>query len=178
LLLLPSAILAEDAAFARVWNKLNLLETGQAKPGSVIVFTPEDIRAWLQTRIPQMFDGIRDPQIRLGMATLTGSAFIDFVKVRQSEGDSTNPVIAKLIEGERPVKVSVRVESARGQATVHVAQVEISDLAITGSVLDFMIKAIFLPLFPNAHINEPFELKDNIERIEIRPSGIRVIVKQ
>jgi hypothetical protein len=167
-----------DPAFARAWDKLNSIETGRAKPGSTIVFSPIEIDAWLRTRVPQMFDGVRNPRLVLGMNSATGSALVDFVKFRQSEGDSTNPLIAKLIEGERPVKVAVRLESAGGTATVHLTSLEISGVAITGSVLDLMLKVFFLPFFPNAHINEPFELNDNIERIDVRPTGIRMLIKR
>ena len=38
--------------------------------------------------------------------------------MRQAEGVDTNPLIAKLIEGERPLKVSVQLESPpNGRAT-------------------------------------------------------------
>jgi hypothetical protein len=41
-----------------------------------------------------------------------------------------------------------------------------------------MVKTFFLPLYPNAHINETFEIGYNIDRIDIRPSGVRVTIKK
>ena len=35
-----------------------------------------------------------------------------------------------------------------------------------------------MPLYPDAKINEPFDLDYNIDRIELRPEGIRVVVKK
>jgi hypothetical protein len=45
-------------------------------------------------------------------------------------------------------------------------------------VLDFLVKTFFLPLFPSAKIGEPFDLGWNIDRVEIRPDGIRVTAKK
>jgi len=48
----------------------------------------------------------------------------------------------------------------------------------SGPVLDFLIKTFFLPLYPGAHINERFEIGYNIDRIDIRPTGVRVTMKR
>jgi hypothetical protein len=83
-----------------------------------------------------------------------------------------------LIEGERPLKVSIRVESANGRATVFLTHVELSGVTLDGSVLDFLIKHIVQPRYPDIKINEPFDLDFNIDRIEIQPPGVRVMIKR
>jgi hypothetical protein len=172
------ALLAADPLFERAWNKLDAIESGRARPGSVIVFTPAELNAWAQARVPQMVDGIRNPRIELGTNTAAGSVLVDFLKMRQSEGVATNPVLATLIDGERPLKVSVRVDSGGGRCTVHLTRVEISGIAATGPVLDLLISVFFRPLFPDAKIGQPFEMGDNIDRIEVRPAGVRVNIKK
>jgi hypothetical protein len=169
---------AADAAFGRAWNKLERIESGQVRPGSVIVFTPAEMNAWARGRVPQMYEGIRDPSVQLGTGTATGSALIDFLKMRQGEGLATNSLVAKLIEGERPLKVSMRLESGGGRATAHLTRLEISGIAVTGAALDFLMNEFFLQLFPDAKVNQPFELRDNIERIDIRPDGVRVTMRK
>ena len=139
---------AADPVFERAWNKLERIESGQARPGSVIVFTPAEMNAWARGRVPQMYEGIRDPNVQLGAGTATGSAFIDFLKMRQGEGLATNSLVAKLIEGERPLKVSMRLESGGGRATAHLTRLEISGIAVTGAALDFLVNEFFLQLFP------------------------------
>ena len=108
---IAAALPAADPVFESAWNKLDAIESGRARPGSVIVFTPAELNAWAQARVPQMVDGIRNPRIEPGTNTATGSALVDLLKMRQAEGVATNPLLATLIEGERPLKVSVRVES-------------------------------------------------------------------
>jgi len=178
LLAAVTPLFAANPVLDRVDYKLNLIDSGRARRGSVIVFTPNEMNVWARSRVPQMYQGIRDPGIVLGMGTATGSATIDFLKMRQGEGVATNPLIAKLIEGERPLKVSVQLESAAGRATAKLTRLEISGIAVTGAPLDFLVNQFFLKMFPDAKVNQPFDLRDNIDRIELRPDGVRVTIKK
>jgi hypothetical protein len=178
LLILAAALYAANPVLDRVDNKLNLIDSGHARRGSVIVFTPAEMNAWARGRVPQMYKGISDPSVQLGMGTATGSATIDFLKMREGEGVSTNPLIAKLIAGERPLKVSIQMESAHGWATAKLTRLEISGIAVTGAPLDFLVNQFFLKMFPDAKVNQPFELRDNIDSIELRPDGVRVTMKK
>ena len=56
--------------------------------------------------------------------------------------------------------------------------VNLDGVAVTGAPLDFLVNEFFLHLFPDAKVNQPFELHDNIERIELRPDGVRVTIKK
>jgi hypothetical protein len=181
LLLALAAVLplrAADAALERAERKLDHIDSGRARPGSVIVFTPVEMNAWARGRVPQMYQGIRNPAVQLDAGAATGSAFIDFLKMRQGEGLATNSLIAKLIEGERPLKVSIQLESSQGRATVHLSALEISGVAVSGAPLDFLVNEFFLHLFPDAKLNQSFELRDNIDRIELRRDGVRVTIKK
>lgn len=172
------ALFAADPVFERAWNKLDAIDSGRARPGSVIEFTSAEWNAWAQVRVPQLAEGVRNPRIELGTNTATGSALVDFLKIRQSQGIATNPVLAKLMDGERPVKASVRVDSGGGRCTIHLMRVEISGIAATGRVLDLLVSTLFEPLFPEAKIDQPFELGGNVDRIDIRPAGVRVTIKK
>lgn len=178
LLILAAVSYAANPVLDRVDYKLNLIDSGHARRGSVIVFTPAEMNAWARGRVPQMYKGITDPGIQLGTDTATGTATIDLLKMRQAEGVTTNSFIAKLIEGERPLKVSVQLESARGRATAKLTRLEISGVAITGAPLDFLVNQFFLKLFPDAKVNQPFDLRDNIDSIQLRSDGVRVTIKK
>ena len=169
---------AADPAFQRAENKLDRIESGRVRRGSVIVFTPDEMNAWARGRVPQMYQGIRGPSVQLGTGAASGSAFIDFLKMRQGAGLPTNSLIAKLIEGERPLKVAITLESSHGHATAHLTRLEISGDAVTGSALDFLVNEFFLHLFPDAKLNRPFNLQNNIDSIELRPDGVRVTMRK
>ncbi len=49
---------------------------------------------------------------------------------------------------------------------------EISGIAVTGA-LDFLVNQFFLKMFPDAKVNQPLGLRDNIDRIELRPGRRR-----
>ena len=167
-----------DGAAARASAKFDLIDSGRAKRGSVIAFTESELNAWARERVPQHADGVRDARVTLGAGTATVSAQVDFIKLRAAAGHETNAAIAKLLDGERPVRVSARLDSADGRATVYLTRVEIGGVAITGSVLDFLVNTVFRPMFPEAHIDEPFALRGNIERIEIQDGGVRVAIRK
>jgi hypothetical protein len=175
LLILAVSVYAANPVIDRVDYKLNLIDSGHARRGSVIVFTAAELNAWARGRVPQMYPGIRDPNVTLGIGVASGSAMIDLLKMRQGP---TNALVAKLIEGERPLKVSVQLESSGGRATAKLTRLEISGIAVTGAPLDFLVNQFFLKMFPDAKVNQPFDLRDNIDRIELRPDGVRVTMKK
>ena len=178
-LLFLSGLHAADPVYDGARKKLDLIEAGKAPRGSAVNFPVAEINAWARVRVPEIIpEGIRDIHLELGMNTATGTATVNFLKMRQAQGLTTGWFLTKLIEGERPLKVSVRLESSGGRCTVFLTRVELSSVSATKSVLDFLLKSFFLPLYPDAHINEPFDLDYNMERIELRPGLARVVLKR
>jgi hypothetical protein len=170
---------AVDPRAESVTRKLDIIQSGKAKPGAVFVITSSELNAWARMKAPQVVpEGFRQPRLELGNNTANGFALIDFLKIRHGAGVETNWLLAKLIQGEKPVKVSARFQSAKGRATVYLQRVEIGGLAVSGTTLDFLIRTFFIPLYPNAKINEPFELADRIDRIEVTPADVRIYIKK
>ena len=160
-----------------VQRKIDRIQSGRSRPGSVYTFTAAELNAWVRYKVPQVTpEGVRRPVLELGNGTATAHALVDFVKVRRGQGQETNWLIAKLIDGEKPVMAKAKIESANGRATVFLQRVEIGGLAVSGNTLDVLIRTFFLPFYPNAKINEPFELADRLNRIEISPARVRVII--
>jgi len=174
-----SALFAADPLADSAQKKLDSISDRKLKPGAVVVLSPGEINAWIHEKAVKAFpEGIRNEHIELGSGTTDGSALVDLAKIGKAKGQEVNSLIARLIEGERPLKVSIRVESANGRATVFLTHVELSGVALDGSILDFLIKHIVQPRYPDMKINEPFDLDFNIDRIEIQPAGVRVVIKR
>jgi hypothetical protein len=170
---------AVDPAAANVTRKLEIIQSGKAKPGSVFVFTSAELNAWVRVKAPMVVpEGLREPRLELGNGTATGYAVVDFLKLRYASGVETNWLISKLIQGEKRVMATASIQSANGRATVHLVRVEIGGLAVSGATLDFLIDTFFRPLYPDAKIDEPFELSDRVERIEVTPAEARVYIKK
>ncbi len=158
-------------------RKFDLIESDQSKPGTRVTLTPLELNSWVEQEVTAAVpDGVRNPRLELGSGSATGSALIDFAKVRRAQGKPPGWLMSKLLEGERPVRVAARIRSAGGQATVDVQSVEISGVTIDGRMLDFLIQNYLLPMYPQAKIGEPFQLGHRIERIEIQPSAVGVLI--
>ena len=154
-------------------HKLASIQQRRLLPGSSVNFTAREIDAWASVEIPKEIPhGFREPHVQLGESAATGTAMVNFLKMRQANGQTTNWFMSKLLEGERPLKVSVRLHSSGGHCTVDLTRVEISDVVAEGSVLDFLLRTFFLSVYPQAKIGQPFQLGYNIERLEIHLSGV------
>jgi hypothetical protein len=170
---------AADPLYEGVERKLDAIEARTVPRGASVKFSPAEINAWARVKVPEIVpEGMRNQRVELGNGTATGYALVDFLKMRQAKGESTNWLISKLIEGERPLTVSVRLESGAGRCIVHLTRVEISHAVANQTVLDFLIKTFFMPLYPEAKIDEPFDLDDDIDRIDIRPTGVVVTIRK
>jgi hypothetical protein len=172
-------LVAADPVAASVSKRLDLIESGKARPGAVFRFTPAELNAWVRVKAPTVIsDGFRQPQLVLGNGEAIATALIDFLKVRHANGIETNWLIAQLIQGEKLVKARASIQSAHGRATVHVVRVEVGGLAVTGAALDFLVQNFFLPFYPEAKIDEPFDLAGNVDRIEVTPAEARVYIRR
>jgi hypothetical protein len=170
---------AEDAYVRSARAKIHALEEGTAKRGSVMFFSLQEINSWALYEVPLIVpEGIRNQRVTLGTGTGTAFALMDFLKMRHAQGKATGWLMEKMIEGERPVTISIRLESSGGQCLINLTRVEVSGVSAQGSVLDFLIKTFFLTLYPAAKIGEKFEIGYGIDRIDLRPTGVRVTMKK
>ena len=175
LLVAASVAAAAYNDYASARQKLDSIETGRLRPGARVVLTFPELNAVVAREAPA---GVRNPQLRAASPGLaTGAALIDFGKLERSAGRSPGWLMSKLLDGERPVSVTARVRSSGGRATVDIQRVEISGLAIDGGTLDFLIQNFLIPMYPDAVIGKPFELGHGIDRLDVSPSAVAVLLK-
>jgi len=142
-----------------------------------VVLTPEELNAYARQEVADVAPaGVRDARLDLGSGTATASALIDFGKLRRAEGKPPGRIMAYLLDGERPVKITARIQSSAGTATVDVQSVEISGVTIEGRMLDFLIQNYLVPAYPQAKVGQPFELGHHIERLDVQPSAVAVLI--
>jgi hypothetical protein len=176
---IPLIVAAVDPAAANVSRKLDIIQSGKARPGAIFVFTSAELNAWVRVKAPMVVpEGLREPRLELGNGRATGYALVDFLKLQHGAGIETNWLISKLIQGEKHVMATASIQAANGRATVHLVRVEIGGLAVSGATLDFLIDTFFRPLYPDAKIDEPFELSDRVDRIVVTPAEARVYIKK
>ena len=155
-------------------QKFDSIENGRLRPGAHVTLSYPELTAWVEKEAPR---GVRNPNLRVTERDLaTGSALIDFAKLERSQGRQPGWLMSKLLEGERPVSVTARIRSSNGRATVDLQRVEISGVTIDGRTLDFLVQNFLLPMYPDAVIGKPFELGHRIERLDVAPAAVGVVI--
>lgn len=176
-LLLAAGLMAANADYESARRKIAIIEEDRAAPGSRIWLSVEELNAYARRAaaeaVPQ---GLRNPKLDLGPGSATGSALVDFLKVRELKGPPPNALVAWFLSGEKPIRATAKIQSARGQATVFVQQVTISGISARGAVLDFLVEHFLLPFYPEAKIGRPFQLKHSVDRFEIGSAGVTVVI--
>ncbi len=163
--------------YASIERKLSAIEKGSLAPGARVVLTSAELNAYVARQAALAAPGaVRNTRLELGSGTAAGSALVNFLKLRQTQGEGPGWLATRLLDGERPVRVTARIDSGQGKARVKVERVEISGVAIEGAVLDFIVEHYLRPTYPDVKIDEPFELGYRIERLVIRPPAVDVII--
>jgi len=173
LIALAVSLAATRGDYTSLQQKYNQILNEKLPAGSRVVLTPQELTAWGEFEAPP---GVRNPKVELGAGTATGSALIDFGKLRRAQGSNPGWVMSQLLDGERPVRVTTRIQSANRQTTVDVLSVEISGIRIEGKMLEFLIDNFLLTMYPDAAISRPIEMGAHIDRIEVAPSGATVVI--
>ena len=170
---------AGDPRAAACRKKIDDIESGRVKPSAVYTFTPVEINAYAREELAvEVPNGLRNPALELGANnTSIGTALMDFLQMRHAQGVKMNWLMEKLLEGERPVKVVIESQTKDGRAIIYLRRLEISGVVASGTVLDFLIRNFFRPLYPKAHINEWFEMGNNIDHVDVRPDAVRIYIK-
>jgi len=163
--------------YQAVVHKFSLIEHDRLKPGSRVVLTPAELNAYARREVAEVApDGVRNAHLDLGPGTATASALIDFGKLRRAEGKPPGRILACLLDGERPVTITARIRSSGGTATVDVQDVQISGVIIEGRMLDFLVRNYVMQAYPSAKVGEPFALGHRIERLDVQPSAVGVLI--
>jgi len=173
-LLFAGALGAAFSDYDSAKQKLDRIESDRLRSGTRVELTAREMTAWAEREAPK---GVRNPQIQLvAPEVASGSALIDFNKLQRAQGYEPGWLMSKLLNGEHPVSVTARIRSANRHATVDVQKVEISGVTIDGKTLDFLIQSFLLPLYPDAAVGRPFELGHRIEKVDVQPASVGVLI--
>jgi hypothetical protein len=155
-------------------QKVDLIENGRLLPGARVDLSFGELNAFASKEAPV---GVRNAQLTLqGQDIVSGTALIDFGKLRRAQGYEPGWLMSKLLDGERPVSATARIRSGGGKVTVDVQKASISGVEIDGSTLDFLIRNFILPFYPEAMIGRPVEMGFRIDRLQLAPAGVGVVI--
>jgi hypothetical protein len=161
--------------YASAKLKVDSIEADHLPSGARVLLTIPELNAWVTRAAPA---GVRNPRLRVSARDVaTGAALIDFGKLERSAGLQPGWLMSKILDGERPVSVTAHLRSNAGRATVDIQRVEISGIVIDGRTLDFLIQNFLIPMYPDAVVGRPFALSHRIERIDVAPNAVTVLLK-
>ncbi|MEI9977361.1 MAG: hypothetical protein WDO73_38075 [Ignavibacteriota bacterium] len=107
-----------------------------------------------------------------GQERVSGTALVDFGKLRRAQGYEPGWLMSKLLDGERAVSATAHIRTGDGKVTVDVERASISGIEIDGKTLDFVIQNFILPFYPEAMVGRPVPMGYHIERLQLAPAGI------
>ena len=176
-----SAVLvaASRSDYKSVRQKFDSIESFRYKPGSRVAIGENELQAYVETELHRYAPaGVRAPRVELhGDNRATGYAKINFLTVRKAQGGKPPSwLLRQLLDGERDVAVTTEVQSGGGTATVYLRRVEIDGMPIQGAALDWMIRNYVLPNYPDAKIGRPIQLKYGMDRLDIQPNRVDVVL--
>jgi hypothetical protein len=178
-LAVPLLVYSARSDYASCQRKFDLIENDRLRAGSRLTLSQRELNAYVEQELPKVVpQGVRGPKLELHAGGATGSALIDFIKLESAQGKAPGWLMRQLLQGERPVTVIARIDSAGGRATVNVQSVDIGGITIEGRMLDYLIHNYLLRYYPEAKVGEPFELSHNIERLDVQPARVDVILKK
>ncbi len=168
---------SQQTDYLEARRKIEMIRRETVPAGSKVTFTKPELNAYVRKQVVEVApEGVRNPRIELGHNRATAFADVDFVKLRRAQGQPMGWLMEQLLEGERPVRVDARIRSGGGQATVDVDQVVISGITISGGTLDYLIRNFLWSYYPEANVGKPFELDHRIDRLEVSPADVRVVI--
>ena len=104
-------------------QKVDLIESGHLQPGARVDLSLGELNAFASKEAPA---GVRIPKLVLeGQETVSGSAMVDFGKLRRAQGYEPGWLMSKLLDGERPVSATARIHSGAGDSRGRRARLDI-----------------------------------------------------
>jgi len=177
-LTITCVLFAANADYESARRKADLIENDQAKPGSMISFNGAEANAFAREEARrEVGDGLRNAKIWFSQGKASGSATLDFVKLQTARGRPPGLLLRWMLQGEKEVQVSVKIEARDGKAKIDIDEVYLDGVGVPKAAVDLLVEYYLLPRFPDAKIGEWFDLRHRVERITIAPSGIQWKIK-
>jgi hypothetical protein len=154
---------------------LELIEQERAAANSTVTLNAQEVNAYARVAVEEAVPGaVHEPKVDLRHREAVATALVDFEKLQASRGKKPGAIMGWLLRGQRPVSVTTRIESDAGVCRVDILRVEVSGIPIDGRALEFLIDNFLRPIYPEAAIGEPFELRHRVRRIDVAPGRIDV----
>lgn len=173
--LFVSAIPIEAAAPKSTREKIDRMSSGKMRPGETIVVSDGEITAFIASGEVEVPEGVSEVAVQFRPETAIVDSTVDLAKTQEANGKSLNMLMRMLLEGERRLRTTCRYTSADGMGTLDIQSFEIDGAKIDGSMLDFLLKNLVSPNYPDLKLGEPQELPKGIGEIRLEEGRMVVV---
>ena len=172
-----------EAAAGRMQQKLDAIVAHAAGPPKAkakpltTTLSEDELKSYVQYRMGAKIPrGVSQIRFQLHAGRVTAEAMVDFDEVKASSNRPIHPLLDALLAGKRPVSGTGSFTSSNGSGVLHLEQVAIGNLSLSGALLDLVVRRFVLPRYPKAAIDRPFQLPAGIDRLVIEEG--RAIIYQ
>jgi hypothetical protein len=163
---------------ASVDRKIAHLEANgrAARPSaSPTILTEAEINAYLASDEVDMPAGVQSVRLSGSSGTVSGTARIDFDKVRAGT-NSSNPLLS-IFSGSHEVTVETHAYGKGGQGYVHVDSVSLDGIEVPHFVLELFVEKYLSPRYPQIGMDSLFTLPDRIDTAVVGQHQVTLVQK-
>ena len=139
------------------------------------ILSEQEINAYLASDQVAFPAGVQSVRLSGTPGAISGSAKIDFDKVRQGTG-SSNPLLS-IFSGVHDVAVETHAYGRNRQGYVHVDSVSLDGIEVPEFVLRLFVEKYIQPRYPDIGIDSKFHLPDRIESAVVGQHQVTLLQK-
>ena len=155
---------ASSPELASAEKKLRHIETNgsSAHPDPApTVLTEKEVNAYIASDNVKLPEGVKSLRLVGAPGVITGTAQVDFDKVREG-AHSSNPLLG-IFTGVHEVVVVAHGHGTAGKGSVHVDSVSLDGVEVPHFVLELFVEKFLTPKYPQIGIDSQFALPDRID---------------
>ena len=169
---------SNDAAAASMDQKLLHIESnGQAAhpDQTPTVITEQEVNAYLASDNIELPDGVRSVKLVAQPGVITGTAQVDFDRIREGS-HSSNPLLG-IFSGVHEVIVVAHAYGAGHQGYLHVDSVSLDGVEVPRFVLQLFVEKYLQPKYPELGLDSRFSLPDRVDTATVGEHKLTVTQK-
>lgn len=165
--------LSSEAA-ASAAEKLRGIQQGSlARQSSPVRISEGEANSYLYyERAPRFPPGLSNVRLRFTPNRISGSAEVDFDKVRERLRRPSHPVMDYLFQGVRTLTVEGAFSGAGGLGQFDLETVALDGVVLPPPVVDFMIERYLKARFPTIALDRPFLLPFSIDSVQVETGSV------
>lgn len=169
---------ATSPELASAQKKLRHIETNGAvahPDQTPTVLTEKEVNAYIASDNVKLPEGVKSARLSGAPGGITGTAEVDFDKVREGV-HSSNPLLG-IFTGVHEVVVVTHAHGSARKGYVHVDSVSLDGVEVPHLILELFVEKFLTPKYPQIGIDSQFALSDRIDSAVIGEHQLTITQK-